>query len=103
MKRTGDKLTNTLLFVNKNITNNDGTNSKKYEEKKEMKSLSTITATATSNPFAYLMRNDKKNEVGVDLMVRIIYLVYFSNLNSGVLLFSIVESIPTINLSHSIS
>ncbi|XP_022171942.1 claspin-like isoform X2 [Myzus persicae] len=68
MKRTGDKLTNTLLFVNKNITNNDGTNSKKYEEKKEMKSLSTITATATSNPFAYLMRNDKKNEVGVDLM-----------------------------------
>eukprot|EP00102_Acyrthosiphon_pisum_P025635 XP_016662845.1 PREDICTED: claspin isoform X4 [Acyrthosiphon pisum] len=68
MKRTGDKLTNTLLFVNKKTTNNDGPNSKKYEEKREMKSLSTITATATSNPFAYLLRNDKKNEVGVDLM-----------------------------------
>ncbi|XP_060858503.1 protein PFC0760c-like [Metopolophium dirhodum] len=68
MKRTGDKLTNTLLFVNKKTTNNDGPNPKKYEEKREMKSLSTITATATSNPFAYLMRNDKKNEIGVDLM-----------------------------------
>ncbi|KAL5238436.1 hypothetical protein ACI65C_005846 [Semiaphis heraclei] len=68
MKRSGDKLTNTLLFANKKINISDGTNPKNYEEKKEMKSLSTITATATSNPFAYLMRNEKKNEVGVDLM-----------------------------------
>lgn len=73
MKRSGDKLTNTLLFANKKINISDGTNPKNYEEKKEMKSLSTITATATSNPFAYLMRNEKKNEVGVDLMVCIIY------------------------------
>ncbi|KAE9523713.1 hypothetical protein AGLY_015931 [Aphis glycines] len=68
MKRNGDKLTNALLFANKKITNNEGTNPKKYEEKREMKSLSTITATATSNPFAYLMRNDKNNENGGDLM-----------------------------------
>lgn len=81
MKRTGDKLTNTLLFVNKKTTYNDGPNPKMYEEKTEMKSLSTITATATSNPFAYLMRNDKKNEVGVDLMVCIIYLLYLSKIN----------------------
>lgn len=84
MKRSGDKLTNTLLFANKKLTN-DGINPKKYEEKKEMKSLSTITANATSNPFAYLLRNDKKHEVKpavhVDLMVCIIYLVYLSNLN----------------------
>lgn len=73
MKRNGDKLTNALMFANKKITNNDGTNPKKYEEKREMKSLSTITATATSNPFAYLMRNDKNNENGGDLMVCIIY------------------------------
>jgi len=90
MKRTGDKLTNTLLFVNKKTTNNDGSNPIKYEEKREMKSLSTITATATSNPFAYLMRNDKKNEVGVDLMVRIFYLLYFSNLNCWMLLFTML-------------
>lgn len=68
MKRTGDKLTNSLLFINKKIINNDGTIPKKYEEKKEMKSLNTITATASSNPFAYLLRNDKKHEIGVDLM-----------------------------------
>ncbi|XP_025196717.1 claspin-like [Melanaphis sacchari] len=68
MKRNGDKLTNTLLFVNKKITNNDGTNPKKYEEKNDIKSLNTITATATSNPFAYLMRNDKKYENDGDLM-----------------------------------
>ncbi|KAL4135445.1 hypothetical protein QTP88_007054 [Uroleucon formosanum] len=67
MKRTGNKLTNTLLFANKK-TNNDSPNPDKYEENREMKSLSTITATANSNPFAYLMRNDKKIEVGVDLM-----------------------------------
>lgn len=73
MKRNGDKLTNALLFANKKITNNEGTNPKKYEEKREMKSLSTITATAASNPFAYLMRNDKNNENGGDLMVCIIY------------------------------
>uniref|UniRef100_A0A2S2PHV4 Claspin n=1 Tax=Schizaphis graminum TaxID=13262 RepID=A0A2S2PHV4_SCHGA len=68
MKRNGDKLTNALLFVNKKLTNNDGTNPKNYEEKREMKSLSTITATASSNPFAYLMRNDKAHENGGDLM-----------------------------------
>jgi len=82
MKRNGDKLTNALLFANKKMSNNDGINPKKYEEKREMKSLSTITTTATSNPFAYLLRNDKQ-EIGpeIDLMVCIIYLVHFSNLN----------------------
>lgn len=80
MKRTGNKLTNTLLFANKK-TNNDSPNPDKYEENREMKSLSTITATANSNPFAYLMRNDKKIEVGVDLMVRVINLLYLSNLH----------------------
>jgi len=89
MKRTGDKLTNTLLFVNKKTTNNDGLDPKKYEEKREMKSLSTITATATSNPFAYLMRNDKKSEIGVDLMVCIIYLLYLSNAKLNVIVYHV--------------
>jgi len=78
MKRKGDKLTNALLFANKKITNNDGTNPKNYEEKREMKSLSTITATASSNPFAYLMRNDKTHENGGDLMVcNVLYYLFY--------------------------
>lgn len=90
MKRTGNKLTNTFLFANKKTTNNDSPNPNKYEENREMMSLSTITATASSNPFAYLMRSDKKNEVGVDLMVRIIYLLYLSNLHFWMLLFAML-------------
>lgn len=63
MKR-GDKMTNTLLFMNKKslITNNDESNSKTFENNSEVKTLSTITANV-SNPFAYLLRNDKKPEI----------------------------------------
>lgn len=61
MKR-GDKMTNTLLFMNKKslIINNDEYNGKTFKDNSEVKT-STITANS-SNPFAYLLRNDKKPE-----------------------------------------
>lgn len=58
MKKSGDsKMATKLLFINKN------TNDKIYEEKKEIKSLTTITAKANTNPFAYLLRDEKKEEI----------------------------------------
>lgn len=58
MKRNNDK--RTLLFINKKSTiKNDERNDGKYEEKHQIKSMTTITSKAGSNPFAYLLRNDK--------------------------------------------
>lgn len=64
MKRNTDKLSSTLLYINKKSTNiNDEINGNNFDEKSEMKSLSTITSKAGSNPFAYLLRNDQKVEL----------------------------------------
>lgn len=78
MNRKGDnKLANTLLYINKKsvVLNNDETNSKHCE----IKAMTTITAKATSNPFAYLMRSDTKEEIKSfnpdDLMVCISHIV----------------------------
>lgn len=58
MKRNNDK--KTLLYINKKSTiNNEERNGGKYEEKNQIKSMTTITSKAGSNPFAYLLRNDK--------------------------------------------
>lgn len=62
MKRCGNsKITNKLLYINKNTNTNNNKN--KYEEKKEIKSLTTITAKASTNPFAYLLRDNQKQEI----------------------------------------
>lgn len=64
MKRSGDsRMTTKLLYMNKKNTNNDERNIGKYEEKKDIKSMNTITAKASTNPFAYLLREDNKQEI----------------------------------------
>lgn len=62
MNRNNDK--KALLFINKKSTiNNDEKNGGKYEEKNQIKSMTTITSKAGSNPFAYLLRNDKNPNI----------------------------------------
>lgn len=76
-----NKMTNTLLYINKkSVTGNDEKKNPKYEDKSEIKSMNTITAKAGSNPFAYLLRNDNKQEITNGIMVRYMY-YYFNMLN----------------------
>lgn len=65
MKHTNNnKMTNTLLYINKKpIIGIDEKKNVNYEDKSEIKSMNTITAKASSNPFAYLLRNDNKQEI----------------------------------------
>lgn len=65
MKHTNNnKMTNTLLYINKKpIIGIDEKKNASYEDKSEIKSMNTITAKASSNPFAYLFRNDHKQEI----------------------------------------
>lgn len=58
------KMAATLLSANKNviISKPNDLKNNKYDEKVEMKSLSTVTAKAGSNPFAYLLRNEQKQK-----------------------------------------
>lgn len=65
-----NKMATTLLYINKKtiVTNNDETHTGKLEEKSQIKS------NTSSNPFAYLLRNDNKPEIKDDtLMVSIMY------------------------------
>lgn len=64
------KMATTLLYINKKtiVTNNDETHTGKLEEKSQIK------CNTSSNPFAYLLRNDNKPEIKDDtLMVGIMY------------------------------
>jgi len=64
MKRSGGKIATTLMYINKkSLVNNDEINNRRYEENSEIKSMTTITSKAGSNPFAYLLRKDKKQEI----------------------------------------
>lgn len=76
MKHNNNKMTNTLLYVNKNpifdICDEKKKNGK-YEDKSEIKSMNTITAKASSNPFAYLLRNDNKEDITRGVMVCSLY------------------------------
>lgn len=58
------KMAATLLSANKNviISKPNDLKNNKYDEKVEMKSLSTVTAKVGSNPFAYLLRNEQKQK-----------------------------------------
>lgn len=65
MKHTNNiKMANTLLYINKKpIIGIDEKKNANFEDKSEIKSMNTITAKASSNPFAYLLRNDNKQEI----------------------------------------
>lgn len=57
MKHNSDKMTTTLLYINKkSVINKESENCKQINE---VKSLTTITSKVTSNPFVYLLRNAK--------------------------------------------
>jgi len=63
-----NKMNTTLLYINKKsiIINND----EKYEENienNEIKSMTTSTAKASTNPFLYLLKNDKQELSSNDL------------------------------------
>jgi len=80
-------MTTALLYINKKstITDNDENIKRKFEEKSK-KILTTKTAKATNNdPFSYLLRNDKKQEINnvasIDMKVGII----FNKLNMTIL------------------
>lgn len=80
MKCTNSNMmTTALIYINKKstITNNDENIKRKFEEKSK-KILTPKKAKATNNnPFAYLFKNDKKQEINnvtsIDMMVGIIF------------------------------
>lgn len=66
MKHTNtNKMVNTLLYINKKTinSNSDETHDGKHGEKSQIKS------NTSSNPFAYLLRNDNKPEIKNDKMM----------------------------------
>lgn len=74
-----NKMTNTLLYINtKSIIGIDEKKNTNYEDKSEIKSMNTITAKASSNPFAYLLRNDNKQEI--TNTVKIYSMYYYSSI-----------------------
>jgi len=66
------------LYINQKISIIDNENINRKFEKKSKKLLTTNIAKATNNdPFTYLLRNDKKQEINnlasIDMMVGIIF------------------------------
>lgn len=59
--KNNNKMALTLLNINKKSTATKKSEIK--NEKDKMQSLNTVTAKASTNPFAYLLRNDTKPEV----------------------------------------